>query len=373
MKKEPNKPPFIPGMKLAQGFYKDAVKPVLDTDFPGLQYSAALIGPGSEVLGFDTEMSTDHHWGPRVMLFLTPEDFIKQKDNIRDVLSQKLPHSYLGYSTNFSEPDPNDNGVQLLRHQTSGPVNHRIETYTVTGFFRDYLGIDTGKELDAADWLTLPQQKLRSITAGQVFHDGLGLGVVKQRLAWYPPDVWLFILAGLWARIGQEEHLTGRAGEAGDEAGSSIIASRIVRDIMRLALLMEKQYPPYPKWLGTAFNQLETAVSLKPVLERILHGNSWQERDTHLAAAYSIIAEMHNALGVTAPLPVTPRLFHQRPFHIIDGGKFAAALLEKITAPWLNPVLRRSPIGSLDIFTDNSDMLEDPTFRFTIRRFYETP
>jgi hypothetical protein len=373
MKNESEKPPFIPGLKLAQGFYKEVVQPILDVDFAGIKYSAALMGQGSEVLGFDTEMSTDHHWGPRVMLFLTPEDFLKQKDKIRAVLSQKLPHTYLGYSTNFSEPDPNDNGVQLLRPGDTGPVNHRVETFTIGGFFSDYLSIDITQKLTPADWLTLPQQKLRSIVAGKVFHDGVGLEKVQQRFAWYPPDVWLFVLAGLWARIGQEEHLTGRAGEAGDEAGSSVIASRIVRDIMRLALLMEKQYPPYPKWLGTAFNQLKSAATLRPVLERVLHGESWQERDKHLAAAYSIIAEMHNALGVTAPLPATPQLFHQRPFHIIDGGKFAAALLERITAPWLTPAMRRSPIGSIDIFTDNSDMLEDPAFRLAIRHLYETP
>jgi hypothetical protein len=57
---------FVPGLKLAELFYKEAVRPVLLKHFPRLRYSAALIGHGSEVLGFDTERSTDHHWGPRV-------------------------------------------------------------------------------------------------------------------------------------------------------------------------------------------------------------------------------------------------------------------------------------------------------------------
>jgi len=59
-------PDFIPGLELGRLYYLEAVKPVLDSFF--LQYSAALIGSGSEILGFDTEMSTDHHCGPRVML-----------------------------------------------------------------------------------------------------------------------------------------------------------------------------------------------------------------------------------------------------------------------------------------------------------------
>ena len=56
-------PEFIPGLELAKLFFHEAVEPVLDSDFPALKYSAALIGPGSEVLGFDTSMSRDHHWG----------------------------------------------------------------------------------------------------------------------------------------------------------------------------------------------------------------------------------------------------------------------------------------------------------------------
>ena len=65
---------FIPGLELARRFYWEAVRPVLDADFPGLRHSAALIGTGSEVLGFDTPMSSDHHWGPHAMLFLAEDD-----------------------------------------------------------------------------------------------------------------------------------------------------------------------------------------------------------------------------------------------------------------------------------------------------------
>lgn len=82
-------PSFIPGVELYHRFYWEAVRPVLDTEFPGLRHSAALIGPGSEVLGFDTPVWTDHHWGSRAMLFL--EDG-KRSSPMFDLL--RLPNNH---------------------------------------------------------------------------------------------------------------------------------------------------------------------------------------------------------------------------------------------------------------------------------------
>ena len=63
-------PTFQPGARLTEQFYWRCVRPILDAQFPGLPHAAALLDGGSEVLGFDDAMSTDHHWGPRVLLFL---------------------------------------------------------------------------------------------------------------------------------------------------------------------------------------------------------------------------------------------------------------------------------------------------------------
>jgi hypothetical protein len=65
---------FVPGVRLAGEFFAEVVRPLLEAEFAGLGYAAALIGAGSEVLGFDSERSTDHDWGPRLLVFLEDEE-----------------------------------------------------------------------------------------------------------------------------------------------------------------------------------------------------------------------------------------------------------------------------------------------------------
>src|SRR5947209_6106721 len=91
---------FIPGLALSRRFYQEAVRPVLDARFPDLRYAAGRIGAGSDVLGFDTEMSTDHDWGPMVELFLRDEDMALAHD-LRGMLDRQLPESFAGYPVRF--------------------------------------------------------------------------------------------------------------------------------------------------------------------------------------------------------------------------------------------------------------------------------
>ncbi|WP_202870597.1 DUF4037 domain-containing protein [Kribbella sp. VKM Ac-2571] len=79
---------------------------------------------------------------------------------------------------------------------------------------------------------------------------------VRDALAWYPDQIWRWTLACQWSRIAQEEAFVQRTHEVGDELGSRVVAARLVRDLMRLAMLQARTYAPYSKWLGTAFARL---------------------------------------------------------------------------------------------------------------------
>ena len=204
---------FVSGLRLGGLFYEEEVGPILEKSFPGLRHSAALIGYGSEVLGYDAPRSTDHEWGPRLLLFLSETDHRAYADRVVETLRHELPSEFRGYPTHFGEPD--EEGVRLPEEKASGPVDHKVEVHTVAGFFSAWTGFDPFEEWRPGEWLCVPQQRLLEVTAGRIYHDGLGeLQEARAKLSYYPRDVWLYLLAAQWGRIGQQEAFVGRARRA---------------------------------------------------------------------------------------------------------------------------------------------------------------
>ncbi|MBS6733874.1 MAG: hypothetical protein KH275_01525 [Clostridiales bacterium] len=57
---------LIKGMKLAESFFEEAARPLLASRYPGLSYSAGLLGFGSDVLGYDDFTSDLYLYGGRI-------------------------------------------------------------------------------------------------------------------------------------------------------------------------------------------------------------------------------------------------------------------------------------------------------------------
>ncbi|HWH01703.1 MAG TPA: DUF4037 domain-containing protein [Pilimelia sp.] len=342
---------FISGVELSRRLYDDAVQPLLSRHLPGLVHSAALIGAGSEVLGFDTQRSTDHDWGPRLHLFLTADDLARHGGGIDDLLGERLPATIAGFPTSLV---PTEHGTRHLRH-TTGRVQHGVVIAELGDWLTGHLGFNPLTGITPRDWLATPTQALAEVTAGAVHHDGLGvLHAARRALDWYPGDVWRYVLACQWQRISQEEPFVGRCGEVGDELGSAVVAARLVRDLMRLRLLISRTYPPYSKWLGTAFARLPDTGQLAATLTATLAADNWHDREQHLVIAYETVAAQHNDLGLTAPVDPQVRSFHDRPFRVLHAERFTQALIGSIT----DPALRALPLtGAIDQFVDNTDAL----------------
>lgn len=338
-------PDFVPALELNGAFYAEVVAPLL-ADIP---HAAARLGEGSEVLGFDTARSTDHDWGPAVQIFTN------EVEAAHAAVAGRLPETFRGWPTRFGSD----------QHAPDTQVSVCTWGEWLTGQF----GFDPRDGLTSRQWLLVPQQRLLGLTRGRVYADPTGeLGTVRSQLAAFPEQVWLWLLACQWRRMSQVEAFVGRAAEVGDELGSRVLAGYVVRELMRLAFLLERTYWPYQKWFGAAFARLPMAAALGPLLERALVATDYPTRESALVSAYEMLAQAHNAASATKPVEPNTRTYFTRPYRVLMGDRFVEACTERIT----DESLRGLPlIGSVDQFADSTDLAADAQHAIKLRVLYE--
>lgn len=358
---------FIKGLTLCRNFYNEAAKPILDKYFPDLEYSAALIGYGSDVLGYDDPVSRDHMWGPRFYMFLRNDD-LHLKDNIFDVFGEHLPYTFMGYSVNFTEPDINDNGVQHPEFITDGKVRPLIFIQTFESFLTEQLGTDDVSSLIPSQWLSISEHRLLSIVKGELFYDGLNIKETIQELSYYPETVRLYLAGSCWESIAQEQAFMKRCYDVGDDMGSRIIAARICDRLMRLCYIYEKQYAPYSKWFGRGFTDLTTSDELKGTLLKVLSANDIFERENELIAALLYVSELHNTSCLTSKINCQEECYFGRNIKVIFCDKISTACYEKLKGTELEglPLFgSMSQIGNVTALSDETEQYS------RIQRLYE--
>jgi hypothetical protein len=140
---------------------------------------------------------------------------------------------------------------------------------------------------------------------------------------------------------------------------------------MRLGLLMDRRYPPYGKWLGTAFARLPDASRLLPPLASAVSATRWPDRERALVQALEAAAARHNELGLTGPLDTAARGFFDRPYQVLEAGRFATALRDAVS----DPRIRRLPAtGAVDQLVDSTDALRHvESMRAVVAAVYRLP
>ncbi|HEY9289959.1 MAG TPA: DUF4037 domain-containing protein [Microlunatus sp.] len=327
------------GLDLARTFYAEVVRKII-----AVPHTACLIGEGSEVLGYDTERSTDHEWGPRLQMFVDAGDVMP----LRDRLEAALPSTH------------RDHPVRWFS-LAAGTTTHHIEVDTTKSWLGHHLPTIPFDGPDTAAWLAVPQQHLLQLTAGEVFHDDLGqLTNLRQTFRWYPLDVWRWMIATQWHLIGNAEPLAARAFEAGDERGARVLIGRLCRLIMEMTFLQEQQYRPYDKWFGSGFAALSGSAAIGPLIDTALHERPSSRSDGPLQQALLQLGDRHNHLRITAS--VDPRITDfavgtndaVRPFPVLNTAAYIDATVDAIT----DPAVRELPrVGTIDQLTHADDTL----------------
>jgi hypothetical protein len=329
------------------------------------------------------------------MLFLEPADRDEYGAAITDLLRSSLPVQFRGYSCHW-ESYPDDPGVTMQGTGTAGDIHHRVAIYTVADYLLTYIGVDPlAGGLSAEQWLSIPAQKLRTIAGGGVFRDDVGT-LTKARTvvsAYYPRDVWIYMLCSGYSRLGQLSHFMGRCGMTGDELGSRQIAAQLVHDVMQLCFLLERTYAPYPKWFGRGFSLLKCAEGLTPLLHAAMDGSAargtlfggggddadagWKAREEALVGVYSQLGEALNAAGVVANQPPESHSnqFWDRPFRVPnvagspDEAWVTTLLAQQVEDPVLKELCEKRAIGAAKL-DEGGELIFMPPCLFRMESHY---
>ena len=135
------------------------------------------------------------------MTVLVGQDDAHLIEVVDQALEEALPEDFAGLPVRFPTTwDPR--------------VRHKVDVASLAGFVGSRLGVDATVEQGPLDWLVPSGQAVLEIVAGPVFADPGGrLAEVGERLRWYPDDVWRYVLAAGWCRVGASRRLSVIAGQ----------------------------------------------------------------------------------------------------------------------------------------------------------------
>ena len=343
---------FRPGLLLNEEYYFEIIAPILNKYNRKLKYSASLLGYGSDVLGYDDEISTDHNWGPRLQIFVDKENDIRNE--IVEVLQNNLPATYKQYHTNFSEPS--EDFTQRMIPTDGNKINHLIEVHNIELFFSNQIGVDICK-LSLKDWLLIPEQVLIELTSGKVFSDGLEkLNRYRELLRYFPLDIQKLRLAAFWNCIANEEPFVGRAIRTNDLYSVKLITNRIINYLMKICFIYAKEYIVYSKWFGRKFNELPIPDNIKKLVMKTLYENNANDIEKNLCELYCQIEDLHNTKDYFPEIKNKITDFYGRPFSVIMASTIVDKILESIE----DEELKKKPLQAvaLDIKIDSEDFTD---------------
>lgn len=253
------------GLELSEKYFETYGKPMLDADFKELlpYLCVGFVGSGSDRLGYDDSVSTDHDFEPGFCIFLPGEDVVSRRDAfLLERAYYKLPKEFMGYTRPLISPvGGNRNGV--------------IRT---EDFYLTHAGTKDGL-LTNETWLHLPDYALKEATNGKIFFDNYGeFTKIRNYLKTMPEDVRLKRLAGnllLMAQSGQYNY--PRCLSHGEKESAQLALYEFVKATLQTLFLLNREYMPYYKWSFRGLKNLPCHELFYAPLSSLLSGDIYNE------------------------------------------------------------------------------------------------
>lgn len=249
------------GIQLSEKLFTDIVYPVLvDKFYDSINdISVALLGEGSEVLGYDDEISQDHNFCPRMIIFVKDKKYPQIVSELRQEIISSSPEEFFGFKL-------------LNSHYCKF-----IEVVPLEKYFLDHLHIDDFPSTNK-DWLKLDEQKLVEITSGKIFFDPQQkLQNTINRFNYYPEDVRLYLLSICFSRLSEVGGIE-RAIRRQDIIATDMYRTFFSYFIIKTLHLYKGKYCPYCKWMGKNLETLgEEGKYLETKLNMLIKTSNFNE------------------------------------------------------------------------------------------------
>ena len=231
----------IKGLTLCKRFFEEVALPVLKEQMPKALTLAAfgLMGEGSECLGFDDAISTDHDFGPGFCIFLEKKDWDTYAEPLTK-LYNALPKEFLGYK----------------RLEVRGA--HRVGVICVEDFCRRFLGAPTAKEWEKVMLLNLKTADDRlfyNFFSGEIFMDASRMFTelqmkIRNLLENELSDYWLYkqiVSLRTLSQLGQCNY--NRMYDRQDYLTANLLKHKFIEECLKYIHIVNHKLLPYDKWL----------------------------------------------------------------------------------------------------------------------------
>ena len=240
----------------------------------------ALVGVGSECLGFDDEISEDHDFSSRCQLFLDDSDYKTYKSDLESSL--KI----------FCKD---------LESLTSNLKDINVEIMSIPNFYKYYTLFENGPKTES-EYRKVPMDLLCVATNGKVFLDNLGkFSEIRNRLLnFYPEDIRLKKIAFQLNKMAQSgQYNYSRMIKRGDTVAANIAQGEFVKHYLEFVHLLNKKYMPFYKWSYRSACSLEilgnfTHDNLKKLSEASIY-----EKESLIEEICSTVVNTLNELGLS--------------------------------------------------------------------------
>jgi hypothetical protein len=280
----------VQGLELARRFYLEWGVPYLHQKWPALaDRVAAGLFRGSQVLEADDAWSRDHGWGPMFLVLLAEPDYALQGPAVEQALQAEAPREWLGYR--YLGPGPNVEVSSLDRYLT-----YWLGFAAPPAQWRAWLG--------STPHSGAREHELYLLRHGQVFADPLGELAARRAAFWqYPEPAW-------WERVWDELFKVWHFGQYNvcerlvhrhDPVSLQLALGQFLEAVMRLGLLLERDYTPYWKWLAHEFRKHPIATRLDPPLRRVCEPQPREEQARRVGEVCQIMHELLGAADLASP------------------------------------------------------------------------